>query len=217
MIQIHEYVIIFLLIMAPISSAQNSYALDSANQNPVAVDDVYVSFVDSTLHAHVAIGLLANDYDPDGDTISAILEDAPLQGFVSVNSDGSFTYTSKPGFSGEDRFTYAITDGKEFDLGVAMISVVTQSPIVYVEQVIADLKQMIVDGEIDKKTAATLIKKLQSAVTQLENDKVESAIGMLNAAINEINAAINSKKIDPVVGKELIAEIQEIIDYLKGI
>lgn len=113
---------IFLLVMTPIGSAHNSYA-QGVNQKPVAVDDVYVSFVDSTLNAPVGIGLLANDYDPDGDPISAVLEDNPLKGSVSINSDGSFIYTSNLGFIGEDRFTYAITDGKEFDLGVVMITI----------------------------------------------------------------------------------------------
>lgn len=202
--------------MTPVG-LQNSYALDGENQNPVAVDDVYVSFVDTTLHAHVEIGLLANDYDPDGDPISAILEDAPLHGTVSVNNDGSFDYTSNPGFSGDDRFTYAITDGKDFDLGIVFISVETESPIVYVEQVIDEIKTMVQDEDIDKKTADTLIQKLQSAVTNLENDKIEAAIGVLNATINNINAAINSGKIELGEGEILINKIQEIIDYLNGI
>jgi len=100
---------------------------------------------------------------------------------------------------------------------VAMISVESQSPIVYVEQVIDDIKSMVQGGDISKKSADILIKKLQSAITQLENDQITSAIGNLNAAINEINAAINSKKIDKTEGQILIDKIQEIIDYLKGI
>ncbi|MBE9183346.1 cadherin-like domain-containing protein [Microcoleus sp. LEGE 07076] len=47
-----------------------------------------------------APGVLANDIDPDGDTLTAKLVSAPNFGKINFNSDGSFSYTPNPGFVG---------------------------------------------------------------------------------------------------------------------
>ncbi|HET7733044.1 MAG TPA: Ig-like domain-containing protein, partial [Paludibacter sp.] len=57
-------------------------------------------------------GLLKNDFDPDGSTVSAVLSQAPKNGFVELNPDGSFTYSPKSGFIGTDVFSYCIFDGQ---------------------------------------------------------------------------------------------------------
>ncbi|HEY6913586.1 MAG TPA: Ig-like domain-containing protein, partial [Paludibacter sp.] len=57
-------------------------------------------------------GLLKNDFDPDGSTVSAVLSQAPKNGFVELNPDGSFTYSPKNGFIGTDVFSYCIFDGQ---------------------------------------------------------------------------------------------------------
>ena len=56
-------------------------------------------------------GVLANDADPDGDPISAVLVDGPTHGSLSLNADGSFNYVPNPNFSGVDTFTYKARDG----------------------------------------------------------------------------------------------------------
>src|SRR5207244_3305727 len=62
---------------------------------------------------HVApSGLLANDIDPDGDPLRASLATPPSAGGVQLNVDGSFTYTAGPLFSGQDSFTYLVSDGR---------------------------------------------------------------------------------------------------------
>jgi VCBS repeat-containing protein len=58
-----------------------------------------------------APGLLANDSDPDGDPLAATLQTGSTNGLVTVNADGSFTYTPDSGFTGTDTFTYAANDG----------------------------------------------------------------------------------------------------------
>jgi VCBS repeat-containing protein len=58
-----------------------------------------------------AAGVLANDSDPDGDSLTALLDVAPAHGAVMLNADGSFTYTPDAGFSGMDSFTYLVSDG----------------------------------------------------------------------------------------------------------
>ncbi len=50
--------------------------------------------------------MLANDFDPDGDSLTALLVSAPPNGSVTLNPDGSFTYEPQPGFPGQDQFEY---------------------------------------------------------------------------------------------------------------
>ena len=63
------------------------------NRAPVAVDDgPYTVERGDTLHAD-APGVLANDSDPNGDPITAVLGTGPSKGVLDFLSDGSFNYT----------------------------------------------------------------------------------------------------------------------------
>jgi hypothetical protein len=55
--------------------------------------------------------LLANDTDPEGDTLTTLLAGEPAHGEVRLNPDGSFTYTPASGFTGGDSFAYYVQDG----------------------------------------------------------------------------------------------------------
>ncbi|HNH93663.1 cadherin-like domain-containing protein, partial [Accumulibacter sp.] len=62
--------------------------------------------------AIAAPGLLANDYDPDGDALSVTSIDITgLQGSVTAFTDGHFNFTPSAGFSGFTSFSYNISDG----------------------------------------------------------------------------------------------------------
>jgi uncharacterized repeat protein (TIGR01451 family) len=82
----------------------------SVTSTPIAVDDSYTA----TGNVRISVpapGLLGNDEDPEGDTLTA--SDGSLSangGNVSVSSDGSFTYNPAPGFEGTDTFNYTVTD-----------------------------------------------------------------------------------------------------------
>ncbi len=62
-------------------------------------------------------GVLSNDFDLDGVYMIAVLVDAPNNGFVELNADGSFSYIPANGFKGIDRFTYSIFDGQSLSPG----------------------------------------------------------------------------------------------------
>ncbi|MEZ4867016.1 MAG: tandem-95 repeat protein [Caldilineaceae bacterium] len=81
-----------------------------ANAAPVAVNDAYTTVQETSLII-AAPGVLANDSDPDGDTLTAVLTGDEPRGGVTLNSDGSFTYTPVAGVTGLDAFTYFVTDG----------------------------------------------------------------------------------------------------------
>lgn len=55
--------------------------------------------------------MLANDSDPDGDTLSIGSVDQATHGTAVDNGDGSVTYTPDTGYVGDDSFTYVASDG----------------------------------------------------------------------------------------------------------
>src|SRR5206468_185391 len=65
--------------------------ITAVNDAPVAVNDSYTTDEDTTLNV-AAPGVLGNDSDVDGDTLSAVLVSQPAHGTLTFNSDGSFTY-----------------------------------------------------------------------------------------------------------------------------
>jgi hypothetical protein len=94
------------------------------NSPPTAVDDTYTTPEDTPLSVPAATGLLANDTDPDGDTLTASLDVTPLNGTVTVNADGSFVYTPTLDFNGSDNFTYIVSDSDGLtDTAIVVINV----------------------------------------------------------------------------------------------
>ncbi len=87
-----------------------SIAVAAVNDAPTANDDIYVNNQFSTLNV-AAPGVLANDTDVDGDALTAVLVAKPVHGKLTLQADGSFTYTSNASFDGADSFTYKASDG----------------------------------------------------------------------------------------------------------
>jgi PKD repeat protein len=86
--------------------------LASRNHPPVGLGDSYEVGTDGTLTVPVATGVLANDSDSDGDTLTAAKASEPTHGSVAFAQDGSFSYMPDIGFAGADMFTYDVSDGK---------------------------------------------------------------------------------------------------------
>jgi len=79
------------------------------NVAPVAVDDAYSVLLDQQL-VIAAPGVLANDQDVPADSLTASLVSGPSSGSLTLNANGSFSYTPQTGFIGEVSFTYRATD-----------------------------------------------------------------------------------------------------------
>ncbi|CAJ35649.1 Ig-like domain-containing protein [Methanocella arvoryzae] len=92
-----------------ISSASGPIGVSLA-ASPLAEDDAYTTDEDTPLNVP-APGVLSNDADSDGDTITAILIAGPVNGALTLNLNGSFAYTPKPDWHGTDSFTYVANDG----------------------------------------------------------------------------------------------------------
>ena len=94
------------------------------NTPPVADDDSYSTAFNTALTIDAAEGVLNGDTDADEDPLSAEIATDPSNGAVTLNADGSFTYTPNADFSGDDSFTYTVSDGNGgSDEGVVTVTV----------------------------------------------------------------------------------------------
>ena len=90
-----------------------AYAPSNCSGKPAATNKQPVANPDTATtpeNVPVDIAVLANDTDPDGDTLRIIVFTQPGHGIVTKNGS-SLTYNPTTGYSGSDSFTYTISDG----------------------------------------------------------------------------------------------------------
>jgi glucose/arabinose dehydrogenase len=105
-------------------AATQSFSI-KVNGPPVAVSDSYSTSRNTALTVS-APGVLGNDNDPNGDPLTALLVSNPAHGTVSLNVQGSFTYTPAASFTGTDSFTYKAFDG-QLDSSAATVTITVNS------------------------------------------------------------------------------------------
>lgn len=114
------------------STAQVTITVTPVNDAPSALDDNFVGVEDEVLEV-AAPGVLENDGDLDGDTLSALQAVIdPAFGMVSLDPNGHFLYTPSPDLSGLVTFTYTASDGVLTDTAVVSIQLsnANDSPLV---------------------------------------------------------------------------------------
>jgi VCBS repeat-containing protein len=84
--------------------------VNAVNDAPTATDDAYSTAEDTALTV-AAPGVLGNDSDADGNPLSAVLVSGPSHGTVTLNADGSFSYTPAADYDASDSFTFRASDG----------------------------------------------------------------------------------------------------------
>lgn len=87
-----------------------SITITPVDDAPVAKADSY-SLKAGATRTVAAPGVLANDTDIDGPSLSVRVASLPAHGTLTLLADGSFSYQPDPGFSGTDSFTYTASDG----------------------------------------------------------------------------------------------------------
>lgn len=83
----------------------------AVNDAPVAQTNSYTTNEDVALIINATTGVLANDTDPEGTVLTAAVVAQPAHGSLTLNLDGSFTYTPAVNYNGPDSFTYKAGDG----------------------------------------------------------------------------------------------------------
>jgi VCBS repeat-containing protein len=112
---------------SPRSTTVYEDSLITLTRAPVAADDAYNTNVNTTLNVS-APGVLSNDTDADGDTLTAVLGSTVGHGTLTLNANGSFSYTPTARFNGTDSFTYKASDGVAQSNAATVTIVVTQVP-----------------------------------------------------------------------------------------
>ncbi len=92
------------------TSGPATVQIDVTDRKPAAADDTATVAAGGVI-VKPAPGLLANDVDPDGDSLVALLGTGAAHGTAIVQADGSWSYAPDPGYSGSDSFTYVAFDG----------------------------------------------------------------------------------------------------------
>ena len=93
-----------------LSAARNvTVTVTNVNEQPAAVDDTATTSEDTA----VEINAVANDTDPDGDSLTIVSYAYPSNGRLAFKPGGKtvLVYTPNPDFTGKDSFTYVAYDG----------------------------------------------------------------------------------------------------------
>ena len=101
------------------SSATVTITVSAVNQPPVVGSTSAIG----TVGTATTLNLLTNASDPDGDTLTVSSFTQGQNGTVTVSA-GIATYTPTSGFTGEDEFTYVISDGHgNTSIGTAQVTI----------------------------------------------------------------------------------------------
>jgi VCBS repeat-containing protein len=92
------------------ANATVTITVNAVNDAPTASGEAYSVDEDNTLTVNAASGLLGNDSDVEADALAAVLVSGPSNGSLTLNTDGSFSYTPDANFNGSDSFTYEVSD-----------------------------------------------------------------------------------------------------------
>ncbi|MFA0040099.1 tandem-95 repeat protein, partial [Vibrio chagasii] len=90
------------------SSTESNSAPLFTDANNVVVGDT-VSF---TTDEDTPVSGTLSAFDGDNDTLSFAMSQPPANGTVTLNSDGSWTYTPNNDFNGDDSFSVVVSDGQ---------------------------------------------------------------------------------------------------------
>jgi gliding motility-associated-like protein len=90
------------------------------NDPPIGVNDEYTINQDTTLDNDVS----ENDSDVDNTNLVFDAITDVINGTLTFNPDGTFTYVPNPGYFGVDGFTYTVCDGTDCDTVTVVINVI---------------------------------------------------------------------------------------------
>ena len=108
-------------------STEYTMSVENVTVSQLVANDSY-STAENTALTVSAPGVLANDTEVLGKTLTAILATSPTNGTLNLSTNGGFTYTPNAGYTGPDSFTYQANDGT-VNLGIATVYITVNSGI----------------------------------------------------------------------------------------
>ena len=183
-----------------------------ANTPPVANGDSYSTPEDATLNV-AAPGVLGNDSDAESDLLTAVLVSGPSNGSLTLNADGSFSYTPAANFSGSDSFTYLANDGQA-DSNVATVSLTVVSATDQITQLKADVQALVDGGALSAGDANKLFHDLDQAQKHLDKGQTQPTLNMLDKFIKDVDKLIDKGDLSAANAQPLIDAANAIINSL---
>lgn len=103
----------------------------AGDQPPTAASDSYIVNSDgNTVSIPASVGVLSNDTDPEGTTLTATILTSPsYASSFTLNSNGSFDYLHDSTANYSDSFTYSLSDGTNSVTGSVSLSIHTSNHI----------------------------------------------------------------------------------------
>ena len=147
---------------------------------PIAVNDSYTATGNTPLTVIAASGVLANDTEFNGGTLTAINASSVVGGAVTLNSNGSFTFTPTTGFSGAASFQYTADDAGGNSDQKATVTITVGPPTWYVNSSAAAGG----DG-----TAAHPFQTIQAAINAAAGDTDHGVGDTINVAAGSYSGA----------------------------
>jgi hypothetical protein len=100
------------------------------NAAPTAANDSYRASRDASLNV-AAPGVLANDSDAEGQTLTVRLSRNAAHGTLTLQPNGSFSYAPAAGFTGTEEFTYVASDGTRDSTAATVTIAVGEAPLLF--------------------------------------------------------------------------------------
>lgn len=183
---------------------------------PVAQDDNYTTNEGQTLNV-AAPGVLANDSDPNGQALTAVIDTNPTNGTLTLNANGSFTYTPNAGFFGQDTFKYKArdTDNMLSNAATVRITVVqkTFDTLIGNYEVLKGFYNagtpVNVLHSLDGSTLDILSQKTIGVTGQPEADVVYRAFSEYNQNVSKITVSVTSSVTRPQATMKMFIQRQD--------
>ena len=141
------------------ASATASLDITPVNDAPVTVADN--ATVDEggtvTVLASLAASVLANDTDAESDPLTAILVTGPTHGSLTLNTDGTFSYTHDGSETTSDSFTYKADDGTSPSNSATVtvnVAAVNDAPVTTADSASTDEDTQVTGTVVDNTTDA---------------------------------------------------------------
>ncbi|MEK6721532.1 MAG: Ig-like domain-containing protein [Chloroflexota bacterium] len=151
-----------------IATSIGTVTLTVSNTAPSAADDGYATGRNVQLVVLAVSGVLANDTDGNGDSLSATVSSGPSSGSLTLALDGSLSYVPTAGFTGLDAFTYTASDGAlSSSVATVTIAVSNRAPSA------SDLAYQVVhDRTLSKSVGAGIL----AAASDADGDALSAAL-----------------------------------------
>ena len=162
-----------------------SITITPVNDVPVAANESYSTPEERALNVGTP-GALGNDTDVDGDSLTAVLVSGPAHGALTLNANGSFTYTPAAAYNGPDSFTYRARDPSGALSNAATVSLTVTPPTLIINNVSAN------EGNLLQMPSFTFTVSLSSSTSRTITVNFATADGTATAGLALLGGDYNS-------------------------